>query len=346
MKLRAPKTQSELEVLIRDSVEERFDLEYKRADSLKKSEGAKKEITKDVSSFANSAGGVLIYGIAEFDEPDKAHLPERLDPIDRTSFTREWIDQIIGNIRPRLDVVITPIGLDSGPNNCAYVIEIPKGVTAHQAADCRYYKRFNFRAEMMLDHEIRDVMSRSEVPKLVPHFRIRIGTIVYSSHFPGMRMFRGEQKRPRPYFEVFIENQSGCVANYTFLWINVPKGLLKDWPHNAESCEKVFDDDEVTTTIQMCNRSRDVVGYEMVATISKAKYSDPYFRPLLPHHTSEMASFDLDVSVFKKSKQEGAIKWIVQTDRSLRESGEIKLKDLEIRNDHKEKTNKRTESNG
>lgn len=335
-----PKTQSDLESLIRDGVEERIDLEYKRAEALKKSDGGKKEITKDISSFANSAGGVLIYGIAEFDGPDKEHLPERLDPVDRTAFTREWLDQVIGNIRPRLDVVITPIDLDSGENDTAYVIKIPKGVTAHQATDCRYYKRFNFRSEMMLDHEIRDVMGRSEAPRLVPHFRIRIGTVVYSSPYPDMPMLGGgrksKRKEPHPYFEVFIENQSGCVANYAFLWINVPKGLLRDWPHNAESCEKVFDDDESTTTIQVCNRSRDVVGHQMVAMYSQAKYSDPYFLPVIPYHTAEIASFDLDVSVFKAAKKDGAIKWVVQTDKSLRESGELLLKDLEIRNDHKD----------
>jgi Putative DNA-binding domain len=325
--------------MIDNGVEERIDLEYKGSDSLKKSEGAKKEITKDISSFANSAGGLLIYGIAEFDAPDKAHLPERLDPIDRTAFTREWLDQVIGNIRPRLDVIITPIDFDTGQNDTAYVIEIPKGVTAHQASDCRYYKGFNFRCEMMLDHEIRDVMSRSEAPKLVPHFRIRIGTIVYSSPYPDVAIFGGgrktSRKEPHPYFEVFIENQSACVANYAFLWINVPKGLLSDWPHNAESCERVFDDDDATTTIQICNRSRDVVGHHMVAMYSQPQYSDPYFFPVIPYHTAEIASFDLDGSVFKERKENGVIKWVVQTDKSLRESGEIRLKDLDVRNDHK-----------
>ena len=104
--MNSPTTQQDLETFITNGVEERLDVEYKRADSLKKSDGAKREITKDVSSFANSAGGIIIYGIAEFDEPEKAHLPERIDPVDRTVITREWLDQVIGNIRPRLDVTI------------------------------------------------------------------------------------------------------------------------------------------------------------------------------------------------------------------------------------------------
>jgi len=336
-----PKDQQDLEALIAGGIEERLDLEYKRAESLKKTDGARKEITKDVSSFANSAGGILIYGIAEFDDAEKEHLPERIDPVDRTVFTREWLDQVIGNIRPRLDVVITSIDLDSGKNDCAYVVEIPMGSTAHQATDCRYYKRYNFRSEMMLDHEIRDVMSRSESPKLIPHFRIRIGTVVYSSPFRDMPMLsgRGESRReePHPYFEIFVENQSGCVANYAFLWINVPKKLLRDWPHNAESCEKVFDENPSSVSIQICNRSRDVVGHRMIAMISRAEFSDPYFCPILPYQTTEIATFDLDVEKFKEFKKEGGIQWIIQTDKSQRETGSLRLSDLEVRNDHKKK---------
>ena len=59
-----PKTEADLLALISAGVEESAALDYKRADSLNKRDDKKKtEITKDVSSFANSAGGTIIYGI-------------------------------------------------------------------------------------------------------------------------------------------------------------------------------------------------------------------------------------------------------------------------------------------
>src|SRR5574341_2268002 len=85
---------------IDDGIQESLALEYKAADALGRSEGKTKEITKDVSAMANSSGGVLIYGIKEFDDPDKRHLPERIEPVDQTQFSKEWLEQVINNIRP------------------------------------------------------------------------------------------------------------------------------------------------------------------------------------------------------------------------------------------------------
>ena len=111
------------------------------------SDGKKTEITKDVSAMANSAGGLIIYGIREFDDKAKRHLPEKIDPIDRTLFSREWLEQVINNIRPRIDKLrITPVPVDPNahPNSVVYVVEIPRSITAHQDSDLRYYRRYNF----------------------------------------------------------------------------------------------------------------------------------------------------------------------------------------------------------
>ena len=86
-------TKSRLERLIADGIDESLALEYKWADSLAKTDGKRTEVTKDVSAFANSSGGVLIYGLAEFDDEAKLHLPGRLDPIQRAEVSKEWLDQ-------------------------------------------------------------------------------------------------------------------------------------------------------------------------------------------------------------------------------------------------------------
>jgi len=55
---------ADLEQLIRDAVPESLTLEYKRSDALSKENGKVNELCKDVSAFANSLGGLLIYGIS------------------------------------------------------------------------------------------------------------------------------------------------------------------------------------------------------------------------------------------------------------------------------------------
>ena len=59
------------------------------------------------------------------------------------------------------------------PGRVGYVLSIPQGRTAHQASDGKYYKRFNFIAVPMQDHEIRDVMNRSRHPLVEPVFTFR-----------------------------------------------------------------------------------------------------------------------------------------------------------------------------
>jgi len=163
--------ESALQQYIDDQIEESLTLEYKAAGAFKKAYKEKTEITKDVSAMANSAGGILIYGIAEYKSLDKKHLPEKITPLDRKEFSKEWLEQVINNIQPRMnDLLIHPVSLSSGPEDVAYVVEIPQSTTAHQATDKRYYKRLNFVAEAMDDYEIRDILNRQSVPDALVEF--------------------------------------------------------------------------------------------------------------------------------------------------------------------------------
>jgi hypothetical protein len=101
--------------------------------------------------------------LGEFRDDCLKHLPERIDGVDRTQFSKEWLENIVTHIRPRIpDLKIHPVQLSSNADHLAFVLEIPQGATAHQATDHRYYRRYNFQSLPMLDHEIRDVMNRKE----------------------------------------------------------------------------------------------------------------------------------------------------------------------------------------
>jgi predicted HTH transcriptional regulator len=81
----------DLNSMITQEVQESLELDYKRSDALKKTDGAKKEISKDVSAFANSAGGTIIYGIEE-----EGHLPKKIDAgLDPNEMSKEWLEQVI-----------------------------------------------------------------------------------------------------------------------------------------------------------------------------------------------------------------------------------------------------------
>jgi len=160
--------EEDLQALIANKVEESTILDYKQREALLKTD-VKKDLSKDISAFANSAGGILVYGIIE-----NHHVPIQIDDgLSPTETTKEWLEQVIqGNIRPRINGVhINPVRLDViHPGKVAYVVTVPQGTTAHQASDLRYYKRFNFESVPMEDHEIRDVMNRLKYPLLRPNF--------------------------------------------------------------------------------------------------------------------------------------------------------------------------------
>jgi predicted HTH transcriptional regulator len=154
-----------IEQLIHDNVEESLSLEYKGAEALGKSDAKKAEIVRDVSALANSSGGILIYGVAEFQQREHRHRPEKVDPVDRKEFPKEWLEQIIQSIQPRIDgLVIEPVKIDN--SSVCYVVTVPQSYTAHQARDHVYYRRHNFNVLPMEDYELRDVMNRRKRPKI------------------------------------------------------------------------------------------------------------------------------------------------------------------------------------
>ncbi|WP_162932181.1 AlbA family DNA-binding domain-containing protein [Solimonas sp. K1W22B-7] len=142
-------------------------LEFKGSDALSLSDNKKKnEISKDVSAFANSAGGTLIYAVVENDAHMAAYVDSGIDPHE---ISKEWLEQQINsNIQRRIDGIrIHQVDLSGGHGRVAYVVEIPQSDRApHQASDTKFYKRFNFQSIPMEEYEIRDVSRRSEAPDL------------------------------------------------------------------------------------------------------------------------------------------------------------------------------------
>ncbi len=157
--------EADVQALIANGVQESLTLDYKRCGSLEKNKERKDEVSKDVSAFANSAGGIILYGVEE----DK-HLPTGIDVgFDPRVISKEWIEQVINStIQRRIDGIrIKEVPL-SGPKagKAIYVVSIPQSHNApHMANDNRYYKRFNFESVRMDDYEVRDVSRRLQVPK-------------------------------------------------------------------------------------------------------------------------------------------------------------------------------------
>ncbi|UVC07350.1 ATP-binding protein [Rhizobium sp. TH2] len=205
------RTREDLQRLIDERLPESISLDYKATAALAKTNEKRKELTKDVSAFANSAGGQIVYGIVEQDQ-----VPLSIDEsLDRSEITPEWIEQVLTtSVSPRIEglkIAMVPLN----ERNVAYVISIPQAVNRapHQAIDKRYYRRHNFMSVPMEDHEIRDVFRRSSTPEPYLNFSIQGGVqdVVFKDD---------EKGRPNELSEpIEISSTIGNRSNAPAVWL-------------------------------------------------------------------------------------------------------------------------------
>jgi len=164
-----PRSIDDLEKYIKLEIAENIHLDYKASPAMSKKK--RDEICKDVSSFANSDGGLLVYGMLE-----ENAIPTSLDDgVENSSISREWIEQVINtNIYPIIpDVEIVEIKNEK--TNSYFVIKIPKSINApHQAPDKKYYKRYNFMSSPMEHYEIEDVKNRKSIVQPLVDFNVEL----------------------------------------------------------------------------------------------------------------------------------------------------------------------------
>jgi hypothetical protein len=106
-------TESILQDLVAEQVAEQKSLDYKREPWDLKSEGGKVEFLKDISSFANTAGGHLLVGIAEQDGKPKKILG--FEPVNGQDDFKKQIEHLMQAwIKPRINVDSHFIALEDG----------------------------------------------------------------------------------------------------------------------------------------------------------------------------------------------------------------------------------------
>ncbi len=152
---KATYTEDDINDLINNQIEEAIDLEFKEAGALNNTDSNKNEISKDVASFANSAGGIIVYGISETE-----HKATSTSLIDGNRITKEWLEQVIhSNIKQKIDnIEIFPVRFDNDIARSVYIVKIPQSNSSpHMSRDNKYYRRYNFQSVPMEEYEVRNL---------------------------------------------------------------------------------------------------------------------------------------------------------------------------------------------
>lgn len=317
---------------IENKIEENLNLDYKASGSLQRNDKKTNEISKDVSAFANSDGGIIIYGIKE--DQINRHLPESIDPINRNEISKEWLEQIIqSKVRPRINgIIIHSVSVDEQTDEVVYVVDIPKSNTAHQANDKKYYKRFNFNSEPMYDYEIRDILNRTKSPVIDLELEIEKYTYEVKQQNFGLPAFSigtdGMYQKEEPAKEyktnytlrIFARNNGRVLANYVNAYIDIPTKYLKE-KEEVKGVSSIF----------MENTIRDVVDSTYIPTMnggySSPKYGPSRYDPILPTRCLRLESLKLK-DLFIGSTD--ILEWKIYSDNAEPRNGNIKLSEIEI----------------
>jgi hypothetical protein len=127
-------TEADLLRLVEDEVREDVEIDYKV-----RLETDCQEFARDISAFANSKGGYLVYGMSEVDELPKGLVPlEGFDPGTAIGRMTSWAQE---HVRPRPTLQFKPVQLEAG--GAVMVVEVPRSwVGPHEVRqEHRFYHR-------------------------------------------------------------------------------------------------------------------------------------------------------------------------------------------------------------
>ena len=306
--------QARVQQYIDDGVEESLNLDYKAAGALAKTDSKRREVTKDVSAMANSDGGNILYGVTE-----NGHLPGNIDPVNRQAISKEWLEHVIGNIRPRIEnLIIHSVTIGNSNPDVVYIVQIPKSHTAHQATDKRYYKRHNFESVAMDDYEIRDVMNRLQHPRIELGFKLQ--------------KCRKNNVQPNDSYdlEITMENTGSVYARYVIARIEVPLRIVHELSKHGVSSSRRCVEPEKVFTFQCDNTIRDEVGISGPSPSISMGYGPKRYEPLLP--TLRFKTDSIAVSGFMSDAfaRRSIIRWTTYADSAPSHSGEVAISDVPI----------------
>lgn len=180
-------------------------------------------LSKQVSAFANGAGGRLFVGV------DNDGLVDGGVPVDLVAGgTREWLEDIVPHsVDPPLrrcnvfEIRRDPANPRSRilEGHAVYVIDLPASdVAPHQAKDHRYYLRIAGKSRPMGNVHIQDVLRRTRHPQVQLTRLGPYGDPVFDESDP-----RGPQAFVQ--MRAFLRNNGRILARHVGLELVVPRSL-------------------------------------------------------------------------------------------------------------------------
>ena len=180
-------------------------------------------ISKQLSAFANGAGGRIFIGITDDAQVDRG-VPINL----RGGGTRGWLEDVLPTLvtPPLHSCNIYEIRSDESaesvilPNHAVYIVDIKESSSApHQALDLRYYLRIAGKSRPMGHVHIQDVLRRTRTAQLTCHRFATYGQVeLDQTDSRGAVAVVG--------FRFHISNPSRVMAQHAGVELSIPRDML------------------------------------------------------------------------------------------------------------------------
>jgi hypothetical protein len=320
-------TLARVKQLIDDRIPESLILEYKSGHILNDKQERNNsidEITKDVSAFANSAGGILIFGIAEERRSDGTRVPSRMDPVASSVTSAETLDQLLASIQPHIEGLrIHAVPVSQDPGKVIYVLEVPESITAHQATDHKYHKRFNARAVAMEDYEVRQTMARGQHPLVDLAFEIELWSYEITTAGEIFGGWLDSQRRDEPEYGhvaeliVVAQNTGRRLAQYIAARVFLPAELI-DCTGESAPFPTLERNGRPYFQINVSNGQQDVAEIKDANQFSSGREvkTATYFPPLLPDFDREIERLRLDLQTLLELRDDAEVSWELVADNA------------------------------
>ena len=220
---------ADLRTLVSDRVGENIYLEFKTKEDRSNGElgdGDARQFSRALSGFANSDGGVLIWGI----ETNKNDQAWKRKPISKVyDFQGRLKKSLLNAVQPFVDGVQVDVIGESGTQDSGYVkCLIPRSDKApHRAmlAGREYYRRSTEGFYRLEHFDLEDMFGRRPHPSLVPSIEIKPR--------PG--------DDPHEDVTLAVRNEGRGIARYTGLFCQFDPDVevISVWPHAMQNITRL-----------------------------------------------------------------------------------------------------------
>jgi hypothetical protein len=279
-----------------------------------------KVLAKEVSAFANSGGGTIVYGIVNAQAGKERSVDDGGISLDIKNGTKEWLEDVIPTLvefpLPKFNVyAITKDhgGRTVGDGRSIILIEVPDSEAApHQSVrDQRYYARVGGKSKPIGHRMVTDITGRAKHPKMEVSLRFEA------------------ERGPLAELIVRCQNIGRVYANYVVGFVMLPVELssLRGGETIVEDGGRKF------LRLRFQNLHHDVVNSKISGgfeTFSVNTNTVTRYDPVLPQLSFGKAfSVRVDVAAIARHG-EAVLSWEVYADNGPACRGSVRVADVPI----------------